>query len=344
MVSISNAFVFIVCHLKAKSNLSQTGRGRHEHLCDYSRGFGQYHLCPVLCSSHHRPLEVCIVGTKPHCLPLLLRVHNAHISLSPCSLAVTRGTQNGFARPFNLLTLHTHSTDRSPVYPQPKPTNLRTSSFSTQTDTSMFKSSKSKGPSISFGPTPSRPEPTAPSGGSQVPKAAGRPVPAAPSAVNWASRLGAAPKQLQIDGHWYCAVNKQNEVFIQYTSLQIAEEFNCDYVGVRAAVHNTKTTRDPMTGRDRYEPAAWHFTVEFRHRVHRRWMSAHVYTDTKTATVGPYRYVTNGLQKLERLEAEWGITKNPEVFPHVNPKVLTMKQGQYFNRKIKADGYKPKDW
>lgn len=73
-------------------------------------------------------------------------------------------------------------------------------------------------------------------------------------------------------------------------------------------------------------------------------MSAHVYTDTKTATVGPYRYVTKGLEKLERLEAEWGVTSNPELFPRVSPKVPRMQKGKPFNRRIKADGYKPKDW
>ncbi len=139
-------------------------------------------------------------------------------------------------------------------------------------------------------------------------------------------------------------MNKQNEAFIVTTALQIAEDWNCNYVGIRAAVHNTQTVRDSATGRGYYEKAAWHFTVEFQHRIHGRWMSAHVYTDTKTATVGPYRYVTNGIEKLERLTRDWGITSNPELFPRVNPMVVYMKKVQYFNRRIKADGYKPKDW
>ena len=210
----------------------------------------------------------------------------------------------------------------------------------------MFNANKStpKGPRISFAPNPARPAPSAPTDRSSTSYTPSKPAPTAKNGGARVTTLVGEPEQRKIKGDWYCQVNRQNEVFIVSSVLQIAEEFNCHYVGIRAGVHNTETSKDPQTGKTVFIKAPWHFTAEFQHRVHGRWMSAHIYTDTETIVGHNYRYhKTHGKAKLEHLKEKYGITENPQRFPFVNPKVLVMKKkGEPFEGWIK--GYKPKNW
>lgn len=151
---------------------------------------------------------------------------------------------------------------------------------------------------------------------------------------------------LHFEGHWYCQIPIQDQAFIENTAVKVAYDYGCSYIAIRAGVHNTRTNgRDPKTRKMRYVKAPFHFTMELKHRTQNRFMTAHVYTDSRYETkVNGARYVkTKGLQTSERLKED-EIDSNPEKFPDVTPMFPGMTQGLVFRSKCSAENYRPIPW
>ena len=124
-------------------------------------------------------------------------------------------------------------------------------------------------------------------------------------------------------GNWFCKIPKDEyeENLIKSIATDIARKYDCDYIGIRAGIHNTKTVRDPKTKIESHPWAPYHFTVEFRRRQNGKWMAAHVYTDTEKVKVcGVVRQITKGISKEGKQElAVEGIDENPQIFREVKP-------------------------
>lgn len=167
-------------------------------------------------------------------------------------------------------------------------------------------------------------------------------APPAPQAST--HRTSEAPT-LRIVGQWYCPIDTQHKDFIQDNAVQIAKDYNCSYVAIRAGIHDTETSIDPQTGRVQYIKSPWHYTAEFQLRGSDRHMAAHIYTNTHRITVEGKPYlVTRGLQHEEQLRRD-GIAKNPQRFPDRPPKYPQMKKyGKPFGKSFSSQGYRYLKW
>ncbi|KPI39763.1 uncharacterized protein AB675_3263 [Cyphellophora attinorum] len=67
-----------------------------------------------------------------------------------------------------------------------------------------------------------------------------------PSPWKKAVKLDISDNERTVKTEYHCAVRDQNQAFLKKTIQEIAYEYDCDVVRVRADIHNTRSVRKPL--------------------------------------------------------------------------------------------------